>query len=275
MAQPGPTLTQRIYLWCWRRPWFRKQFYNALNLILRRRSAVTLLNCGYRDPAAPYAEGDPQAASIELYRRLLVGLPSVGREILELGCGRGGGTAFLHNEAHSNRTVGVDFAGASIRWCRRNHRATGLEFRVGDAGDPPVPPGSFDTVVAVEVTHCLPDKGRFLANAARALRPNGCLAVADFFYTRKDSSHSLASFEAAIEASGLELLTADDWTKPVVHAIEHDSERRAQVIRESVPRLLRSVALGFASTTDSSTYRSLRDGRAVYRRFTLRRSGAN
>jgi hypothetical protein len=38
-----------------------------------------------------------------------------------------------------------------------------------------------------------------------------------------------------------------------------------------VPASLQNTALGFTSTTSSSTYVALREGRAVYRRYVLER----
>gem|GEM_PF-5576514 len=48
-------------------------------------------------------------------------------------------------------------------------------------------------------------------------------------------------------------------------AMEADSTR-------SVPKPLQGVARGFASTTESGTYRALAANRAVYRRYVLTRT---
>ena len=57
----------------------------------------------------------------------------------------------------------------------------------------------------------------------------------------------------------------------VIAAIEADSDRRTAEICASVPLFLQATALGFISTTSSSTYIALREGRTVYRRFVLER----
>jgi SAM-dependent methyltransferase len=126
-------------------------------------------------------------------------------------------------------------------------------------------------IVAVEVTHCLTDKESFLASAARLLRPGGRLLIADFFYHRPDAMHALGKFEAALAGSAFTIVANDDWTAGAIAAIEADSARRTQVITAHVPKFFQKTALGFASTTASSTYVAMREGRTVYRRYVLER----
>lgn len=233
-----------------------------------------MMNCGYRDGRAPIPlppEREPERTSYELYARLIAETPLVGRDVLELGSGRGGGARYLHDTHHPRSLVALDYAEESVRWCRRKFSSPGLKFVCGDAGNPPFLDASFDVIVAVEVTHCLIDKESFLSSAARVLRPGGRLLIADFFYHRPDAMHALGKFEAALAASDFTLIANDDWTAAATTAIETDSARRTQVIADHVPSFLQKAALGFASTTESSTYRAMREGRTVYRRYMLER----
>jgi len=272
MSQAAKPIPQRIFTWCWRRPWFRKAFYNGVVFFSQRKTTWRMMNCGYRS-AAPLpdlpTETDGEHHGYELYAHLVAGTPLVGRDVLELGCGRGGGAGYLHRFHRTKRMVALDYALSSVRWCRRHFASDGIEFVCGDAGAPPFPDASFDVIVAVEVTHCLADKPRFLASAARLLRPGGRLLVADFFYQRPDAMHALAKFENSLAGSAFRVIAADDWTGGVISAIEADSERRIAKVRERVPRIFQEIALGFASTTASSTYLALRAGRTVYRRYVL------
>ena len=273
MSDSKPNL-QRLFSRLWRRPWFRRQFYNALGLLFRRQVSWQMMNCGYRDGGPPIhlpPEREAERTSYELYARLIAGTSLAGRDVLELGAGRGGGARFLHDTLHPRRTVALDYAEESVRWCRRKFSTPGLEFVCGDAGAPPFPDLSFDVIVAVEVTHCLTDKEGFLASAARVLRPGGRLLIADFFYLRSDAMHALGKFDAALAGSAFTLVAQDDWTAGAIAAIEADTARRAQAITAHVPRFLQKTALGFASTTASSTYVAMREGRTVYRRYVLGR----
>ena len=54
-----------------------------------------------------------------------------------------------------------------------------MEFRAGHIEQPPVDDGAFDCVISNGVINLSPDKQAVFAAAARALRPGGCLALAD------------------------------------------------------------------------------------------------
>lgn len=263
---------QWLFTRLWRRPWFRRQFYNALGYAFRRKQSWRMMNCGLaRTAALPDLpdEWRDEGSGYQLYAALVDGTALAGRDVLELGAGRGGGSRFLHRCYAPRRVVALDYAAATTRWCRRRFAAPGLEFVSGDASAPPFPAASFDVIAGVEVTHCLPDKARFLASAARILRPGGRLLIADFFYRRPDAMHALGKFQAALAASPFTVVAEEDWTPEVIAAIEQDSDRRAAEIAGSVPSFLRSIASGFTSTTASSTYTGLRAGRTVYLRYVL------
>lgn len=263
-----------MFTWLWRRPWFRRYFYNTISLVFGSKINWRMMNCGYL-PAQPRAQvpatQQNERLSYELYEQLVADSPLAGRDMLELGAGRGGGAQYLHRTHTPRRLVALDYAPSSVRWCRRHWGKPGLEFVVGDATNPPFPPASFDVIVAVEVTHCVLDKARFFSAAAQLLRPGGHLLIADFFYRRPDANHALAKFEAASAHPALRRVAADDWTAGVIAAIEADSARRTAEITASVPRFLQATALGFTSTTKSSTYVALREGRTVYRRYVFER----
>lgn len=267
---------QWLFARLWRRPWFRRHFYSALGYAFRGKRGWQMMNCGFQAPgvkAALPAEWRHESLSYDLYAALLEGTPLAGRDVLELGAGRGGGARYMHRMHAPRRLVALDYAGGVVRWCRANFAAPGLEFVRGDAADPPFQPASFDVIVAVELTHCIFDKRKFFANAARLLRPGGRLLIADFFYRRPDAMHALPKFEAALADAPFETIAADDWSDGVIAAIEQDSARRAHEIGDSVPPFLRNIAASFSSTTASSTYTGLRNGRTSYRRYVLERRG--
>jgi len=267
-------ILQPLFSRLWRQPWFRRQFYNALGFLFRRQLSWQMMNCGYQDASPPLAlppAREPERTSYQLYARLIAATPLAGRDVLELGAGRGGGARFLHDTYHPRQLVALDYAEESVRWCRRKFATPGLKFICGDAGNPPLPDASFDVIVAVEVTHCLSDKERFLDSAARMLRPGGRLLIADFFYHRADAMHALGKFETALASSPFTVVANDDWTTAATTAIELDSARRKKIIADQIPWFFQKIALRFASTTESSTYIAMRAGRTVYRRYVLER----
>jgi ubiquinone/menaquinone biosynthesis C-methylase UbiE len=106
-----------------------------------------------------------------------------GETVLDLGSGSGT-DAFLAALAagEEGSVIGVDMTAEQLA------KATGLaeeagianaEFRAGQIEEPPVEPGSVDCVISNGVINLSPDKAAVFAAAARALRPNGRLAIAD------------------------------------------------------------------------------------------------
>ena len=267
---------QTAFTALWRQPRFRRLFYSLLGLAFRRRLEWRMMNCGYlplHDPVSGLpAEWENERTGFELYARVVAETPLAGREVLEVGSGRGGGARFLHRRHAPRRVVAADYAAPVTRWCRKRFAAPGLEFVTASATALPYPAQSFDVMLGIELTHCIPDKGASLAEAARVLRPGGRLLLADFFYLCPDSAHARGSFEAALAQSDFTVVLAEDLTERVCAAIESDTARRIAAIERDVARILQPLARGFASTTESSTYRQLRAGRAVYLRHVLARA---
>ena len=100
--------------------------------------------------------------------------------VLDLGSGSGT-DSFLAALA-SARVVGVDMTDAQLTKARRlaaDASITNVEFRDGYIERPPVDDGTFDCVISNGVINLSPDKPAVFAAAAGALRPGGCLALAD------------------------------------------------------------------------------------------------
>ncbi|HSD80676.1 MAG TPA: class I SAM-dependent methyltransferase, partial [Solirubrobacteraceae bacterium] len=87
---------------------------------------------------------DPDRFGSALYERVAGGAPLRGRDVLEVGCGRGGGAAVLFERHRPRSFVGMDLASSAIERCRRDHARPGLEFVQGDAEALPFPDASFD-----------------------------------------------------------------------------------------------------------------------------------
>jgi arsenite methyltransferase len=100
--------------------------------------------------------------------------------VLDLGSGSGT-DSFLAGLAAA-RVVGVDMTGAQLAKARRlaaDAAITNVEFREGYIERPPVDDRTFDCVISNGVINLSPDKAAVFAAVARALRPGGCLALAD------------------------------------------------------------------------------------------------
>ena len=147
------------------------------------KTGVTFLNYGYvsldsRGSSLKLRPEDEQnRLKIQLYHRVVGSIDVRGKDVLEVGCGRGGGASFVMRYLGPRTVTGLDLAALAVVFCRRRHRVEGLTFTKGDAQNLPIPDESFDVVVNVESSHTYPSFERFLREVARVLRPGGHFLV--------------------------------------------------------------------------------------------------
>ncbi len=99
-----------------------------------------------------------------------------GRDVLDVACGEGYGSALLARTAR--RVIGADIAAAAIDHARVRYAGIGnLEFRQADCMALPFPDASFDTIVSFETIEHVAAQEAFLDEARRVLRPGGLVVL--------------------------------------------------------------------------------------------------
>jgi SAM-dependent methyltransferase len=224
----------------------------------------TFMNYGYVPTAgeAPLtlAEADARDRyAIHLYHRVAIGADLRGREVLDVGCGRGGGASYVKRYLDPRRVVGLDLAAAAVAFCRRVHRVPGLEFVHGDAERLPFADESFDAVINVESSFCYPSFERFVAEVRRVLRPRGHFLFADIRLR-----HEIEPLHRALADSGLTVVARADITRNVADALMVDSDYRASTGRRAAPWWLRRLFDVFLGVAGTRIPNQLRDGRMAY-----------
>jgi ubiquinone/menaquinone biosynthesis C-methylase UbiE len=150
--------------------------------------------------------------------------------VLDLGSGSGT-DAFIAALRAGERgsVIGIDMTDAQLEKAARLSREArfdNVQFRKGYIEHPPVDDSSVDLVISNGVINLSPDKHQVFAGAARALRADGRLAIADIVAETElpetvtcDASLWAAciggamqrdSYRAAIEAAGFELETIQE-----------------------------------------------------------------
>jgi SAM-dependent methyltransferase len=271
------------------KPRLQKWVWNLVYGLASRGTADrgrAFMNYGYASlegshGVGPRTDGDPDAYGIQLYDRIARSGDLREADVLEVGCGRGGGTAFVFDQHHPRSMVGLDLARSAIARCRRQHKRPGLTFVRGDAEDLPFADASFDVVLNVESSHCYPNVPRFLDEVHRVLRPEGFLLLADVRTTspgrrREDTlmpRSDLARLLSELAHSPLTVIEQEDITANVLRALQLDSPRRRRLIESRVRGPLQPQALAFAAVEGTLPHQLLAAGELTYLRVVLQKAG--
>jgi SAM-dependent methyltransferase len=140
----------------------------------------------------------------------------------------------------------------------------GLDFVQGDAENLQFPDGSFDAVINIESSAHYPRFDRFLAEAARVLRPKG-----HFLYADLRAAPDISAWEAALAGAPMRTVSRRDINAEVMRAMETNQELLGLVHRHA-PLWLRGLVRGYAEDVrDTLHYRELQRGWASYRIYHL------
>lgn len=109
--------------------------------------------------------------------------PQPGERVLDIGCGRGAATALLAGAVlPSGALDAIDISPAMVEHTKALLAAQGYHARAGvmDAGDPGLPPCSYDLIASSLVLFFLPEPDTALARWVALLAPGGRIGVATF-----------------------------------------------------------------------------------------------
>jgi len=230
------------------------------------------MNYGYasldasEEPLVLDPADEPNRYAIQLYRRVARAVELQGREVLEVGCGRGGGSSFVKRYHHPRHMTAVDFSARAVRFCQETHRINGLTFVHGDAESLPFDDESFDAVINVESSHCYGSMPAFLREVKRVLRPGGHFLFADL-----RSSEDCDRLDAQLAETGMTILEKQDVTANVLEALRQDSERKLALIERSVNKRLVGTFRQFAGIEGSEVFDGFKCGTTGYLRYVLQK----
>lgn len=250
----------------------RQQYEYLSNM--DKDATLVFLNYGYSDGAqtgntrelAGARESDRY--SVQLYDHVASGVELTGKDVLEVGCGRGGGAAYVMRKFAPRTMVGLDFCKRAVEFCQWHYDQEGLEYVRGDAEKLRFEDCSFDAVINIESSHCYRRLDRFLAGVYRILRPGGFLLLSDF-----RAAANMDSFRQAFSASGLECIRDEDITSNVLEALDLDAERKTALIERKVPERRRESFRIFAGLPGTPVHDAMQNGRMEYRNFVLKKPG--
>ena len=216
-------------------------------------------------------EDETDRYCIQLYHRVASAVDLAGREVLEVGSGRGGGASFIARYHRPARITGADCSPQAVTRCQKRHAAVAhLAFTVGDVEQLPFPDASFDAVVNVESSHCYGHIEKFFAEAVRGLRPEGHFLYIDF-----RPASEVPAWHAALAAQpGWAQIAHEDITAAVADALQADDARKRQLIAEFIPPAFHHCFGEFAGLVGGQMDEGFRKREILDHRFAFRKKPA-
>jgi ubiquinone/menaquinone biosynthesis C-methylase UbiE len=253
----------RQTLWRW--------VYNAISR--RDKSGkFVFMNYGYADKNAKQTlelkpEDDGYIYYIQIYNYVVQDLELENKNIMEVGCGRGGGGSFLLRYKNPKLYTGIDLSELAISWCNKNYNFKNSNWLQGVADKLPVSDSSMDVVINIESSHCYPAMDKFLSEVNRVLKLNGYFAFCDL---RKSSE--VEELNTAMMNSGLNIIKQHEITSEVLNGLSQVSQLRDEQITSVFPKLFRRAIRDFAAVKDTTVYKMLETGQMKYCFYLLQKS---
>ena len=142
-----------------------------------------------------------------------------GMVVAEIGAGRGRYVAQLAvRVGEKGKVYAEDINGAALKYLKKRCERWGLEnveAILGDVTEPQLPEGELDLIFIISAYHHFSDPVALLRNARSALKPDGKLAIGEWFL-RDENDHEGTTpekMEAQMKAAGYKLERLETFLK--------------------------------------------------------------
>lgn len=129
---------------------------------------------------------------LEHLHRYAIALPLVaGKDVLDIACGEGYGTALLAGKG--GNVTGIDIAADVIEEAAKKYKGPGIQFITGLITGIPAAANSFDLITCFETLEHISEHETALTELKRVLRPGGMLIISSpdkANYSDKRSYHN-------------------------------------------------------------------------------------
>lgn len=280
------SITGKFISYCMKYPPYRRRYwvkyYNRVRDIYNNEDFL-FMNLGYAS-IKPEEEYPPEEInqinrfSEQLYHYVIGNQPIQGKEVLEVGCGRGGGSAYMMRQFNPAKLTAVDIAETAVTLCQEVHQQSGIHFQQADATALPFADQSFDAVINIESSHCYPSRQRFFAEVTRVLRPSGLFLYADLVIVSPCQltldNLTLDQVKQLLDNCGLTVIKDEDISKNVLKSRDLitdsnlfealiDKSLKEEIKTKYIPALMPLLKNTFW-LRDTEFYNLLKTGKIVY-----------
>jgi SAM-dependent methyltransferase len=250
-----------------------QQFYDKINDSLSSSiyaDDATFFNFGFLPDERPrFAKIDlpahwPNRNRIDLVLELIGDCDLNGRDILDVGCGRGGTILTVDRFFTPGEIWGLDLSPSAVLFCQRRIQSPDFHFINGESERLPFIDGFFDVVLNVESSCLYPDIYAFYREVDRVLGPGG-----RFLYTDLMPVEHIESYKSCLRGLGLTFERDQDITPNVLLSLDSYAARNLEVHDAPASK---DVMEFFLATPGSKPYRDLQEGRLSYRIWQLKKN---
>jgi ubiquinone/menaquinone biosynthesis C-methylase UbiE len=228
-----------------------------------KKAEITFMNFGYSHPEMNPVldeQDEKNRYPAHLYRLTVSDRDIKDKDILEIGCGRGGGLSHLNRYFSPKTVTGIDLNNKAVKFCNAYYKKeTNSKFQQADAQKLPFSDNNFDFVINVESSHRYPDPVKFLNEVKRILKPGGYFSFVDFRY-----DHELDELDNQLNNTGMILIVKQNITQNVVEALSKMSIERTEMVRKFLPKFLHKIGNNFAAVKGTETYNNFKEGKYGY-----------
>ena len=250
----------RVRNWMWK--WWYQRLAKA-----HERADFRFMNYGYKDEEELKLskEDEPNRLFIQLYNMNIRDVELKGKEVVEVGSGRGGGAFWIARTCGPKKLIGFDFSKEAVKLSNEWYSSqTNLSFKEGNAESLPLENNSQDIIYNVESSHCYGNAGAFVKEVYRALRTGG-----NFCWTDFRDKPTMEKLHDIFLDSGFQIVSKREITSEVLVALDEINESKVQGIRESVPRSMRKSFETFAGVQGTPVYEAFKAGNLHYHRYLM------
>jgi ubiquinone/menaquinone biosynthesis C-methylase UbiE len=268
-------IVRKLILWLFARHWFftylSKAFYNFFYTI-KKTEHLRTNNFGYAPVDEEISAYDSDLRyGLQLYKELVktgdgYAIDS-SQTVVEVGCGKGAGAAFLSQKLQPFRYTGVDYSKKAVAFCQSNYADVhNTNFVCADAHQLPFADSSVDLVLNVESSHLYKHTSGFFQEVSRVLKSKGKFLYTDYRYIKH---YPISRIEEELRDAGFTITEKKTITPHIREACALASDRREELVAEIIPKYLRKYFRYYAILTGTKKFRMLENGEINYFMFHL------